>query len=376
MPEIIACPDCGRQLRVPDTLLGRKVKCPGCGVNFTAGVAASEPPPAPKSVAAAPRAARRPALRNEEDEPPRRRRRDEEDDEPPRRRRRAEEDDELPTRHDEDEFAEDDFADSPRPLRDAWKKVRLGLTWVIISIWVYLGSIGVSIIGGMASRSRTVSGVVSTTGSGFFGLVLIVGLIGLVFLGFKVTGHGFGMAVPPKRNNSARGLGIATFILAAAGAALTLVGNILTMVEGVEIMTSGYSPNALFANSATGRTGILAGLTLLAAHIVYLFYLRSICFAVRKDGLASTVTTFMIAVGSLILACILIFVVMMFMMGASMDMAMRGNTVSGANTVWGTALIGGALMCVAGLIGLGLFVWYIVILHQIRAAVDTFRRKL
>ncbi len=39
MPEIIACPDCGRKLRVPDDLLGHKVKCPSCGINFTASVA-------------------------------------------------------------------------------------------------------------------------------------------------------------------------------------------------------------------------------------------------------------------------------------------------------------------------------------------------
>jgi predicted Zn finger-like uncharacterized protein len=36
MPELVSCPSCSRQLRVPDSLLGRAVKCPSCGATFTA----------------------------------------------------------------------------------------------------------------------------------------------------------------------------------------------------------------------------------------------------------------------------------------------------------------------------------------------------
>jgi hypothetical protein len=38
MPIIVRCPEetCGRQLRVPDDLLGSSVKCPRCGKVFTA----------------------------------------------------------------------------------------------------------------------------------------------------------------------------------------------------------------------------------------------------------------------------------------------------------------------------------------------------
>jgi predicted Zn finger-like uncharacterized protein len=43
-----SCPSCSKQLRVPDELIGRQVKCPACGTMFTAG-AASAP-----AVAAAP----------------------------------------------------------------------------------------------------------------------------------------------------------------------------------------------------------------------------------------------------------------------------------------------------------------------------------
>lgn len=36
MPELIVCPECGRQLNVPDALMGQAVQCPACKVTFTA----------------------------------------------------------------------------------------------------------------------------------------------------------------------------------------------------------------------------------------------------------------------------------------------------------------------------------------------------
>ena len=43
MPEIVSCPDCDRKLRVPDNLLGKKVKCPSCGNMFTADTNGAAP---------------------------------------------------------------------------------------------------------------------------------------------------------------------------------------------------------------------------------------------------------------------------------------------------------------------------------------------
>src|SRR5262245_35393682 len=49
MPHVINCPQCKRQLRVPDELVGTEVKCPSCSVKFRAeaagGVAAPPAPP-------------------------------------------------------------------------------------------------------------------------------------------------------------------------------------------------------------------------------------------------------------------------------------------------------------------------------------------
>src|SRR5262245_55325254 len=43
MPIVVHCPSCSRRLRVPDELLGTRVKCPTCDALFNA----VGPPPAP-----------------------------------------------------------------------------------------------------------------------------------------------------------------------------------------------------------------------------------------------------------------------------------------------------------------------------------------
>lgn len=51
MPTLVNCPACNRKLRVPDEMLGQKVRCPGCGGTFEANGAG--PPPAATPVAEA-----------------------------------------------------------------------------------------------------------------------------------------------------------------------------------------------------------------------------------------------------------------------------------------------------------------------------------
>jgi hypothetical protein len=97
MPEVVNCPHCGKKLRVPDTLLGKRVKCVSCGEAFVAeadGVEEPEGGPPPGS-----KAGRRPPAEDEErvqDRPRRGRARAEEDEEEerPRRGRRRDEEDE------------------------------------------------------------------------------------------------------------------------------------------------------------------------------------------------------------------------------------------------------------------------------------------
>jgi predicted Zn finger-like uncharacterized protein len=91
MPEQIRCPSCDATLRVPETLLGKKVKCPKCQTAFTAAAdTPGEPDEGIVNEPATPASGRRPALPDDDggivNEPsPRasRRRSDDADDEPP-----------------------------------------------------------------------------------------------------------------------------------------------------------------------------------------------------------------------------------------------------------------------------------------------------
>jgi predicted Zn finger-like uncharacterized protein len=86
MANVIHCPRCDRQLRVPDELIGESVKCPNCDETFTAAAASNGP---------AAGLSDRPSSRPRDDEPapsrrPPRRRDDDYDDDDDRvsRRRR------------------------------------------------------------------------------------------------------------------------------------------------------------------------------------------------------------------------------------------------------------------------------------------------
>jgi hypothetical protein len=70
MSILVNCPSCERKLKVPDELLGKKVKCPGCATIFTA----EEIEETVASEEEAPRQPRRPAREEEslEEERPRR----------------------------------------------------------------------------------------------------------------------------------------------------------------------------------------------------------------------------------------------------------------------------------------------------------------
>jgi len=92
----VACPECARKLKVPPSLLGRKVKCPACAAVFVAEDPASEPvdeiiddlevvdetSPRPRAVQGSARPKRRPRREVDDDD-------DQEDDyDTPRPRRR------------------------------------------------------------------------------------------------------------------------------------------------------------------------------------------------------------------------------------------------------------------------------------------------
>jgi predicted Zn finger-like uncharacterized protein len=106
MPIQIQCPQCGRQLRVPDSLRGKRVQCPSCQHMFVSDgptptedagweVVDDDAPAAPGPAAPA-SGARKPSdlLSQMPSRPPTSRRDEDDEDERPARRRRDEDDDE------------------------------------------------------------------------------------------------------------------------------------------------------------------------------------------------------------------------------------------------------------------------------------------
>ncbi len=87
MANVISCPKCDRQLRVPDDLLGQAVKCPSCNETFTAELPAKAPPPPPSSTSSRPSSRPRDDDERPSRRPPRRDDDDDDDDRPSRRRR-------------------------------------------------------------------------------------------------------------------------------------------------------------------------------------------------------------------------------------------------------------------------------------------------
>ena len=165
MPQIISCPDCRRKLRVPDNLLGKKVKCPGCGVKFVGAAEEEldeleemEPPP----------------LRRSRDEgvtenPSKSRRRDNEIDE---------EEERLAAGRRGDEEAEDDEDAEPqarkpkkREIYKGWERVRLGIHLVIVSIWIsvcgFVGLFAATVLLGLATAGAPVANIRGVLNSGF-----------------------------------------------------------------------------------------------------------------------------------------------------------------------------------------------------------------
>ena len=88
MSQLIACPECSKQLQVPENLLGQKVQCPECKHAFTAVLPEIEIAPAPSRPVRATES-KTPAW----DKKKRTDDREEDDDRSERRRKRRDEDD-------------------------------------------------------------------------------------------------------------------------------------------------------------------------------------------------------------------------------------------------------------------------------------------
>jgi predicted Zn finger-like uncharacterized protein len=402
MPEIISCPECERKLRVPDHLLGKKVKCPGCGTMFTGQGRGAEDTPKSKSRAAAPpeerieekpRAGRRPVVpppeeEYEEDRPRRRRREEEEydEDDRPRARRRQEveeEDEDYPRSARADAYDDwDEPGATSRRARVGWRKVSSGLHLVTISGWIDVALNGFSVIfyvillvsvfalvasssgpqaapapafrpGGPPPPSSAPSGGLAALGifSCLFSALFLIG--GLATVVLKSIGYGFCMGVPTTRGGL-KTLAITTFSLFIGGLVMAL-------------------PSCLL-----GFLVLAAMLLIFASLVVFVFFLRGVALEARDRPLAGRLLTLLIAWGVYI-ALYFVSMGLLYAYGYSLIAGSlpglgggagppnAGAVASGAVTMIYVSLV---LMAVMLLAGLGLYVWYVLLVRQTRGVVE------
>jgi hypothetical protein len=417
MPEIITCPDCEKKLRVPDHLLGKKVKCPGCGVMFVGKADSAppedEPPPPARKRATPPpedrvedkprSGARRSVVPppEDEDDRPRSRRRDydeDEDDRPRARRRRDEDEDEdyprsrRPDAYDDEDEDDDRGRARPRDVRDGWQKVRSGLNLAMISGWIEVAGIVtltvVMIIGMIvvfAAASSAASNVPPQGGirpgtntpsdgaasAGIFAILMmcltygIFGLCMLAALILKLVGYGICMGAPSTRNSAVKVLGITAFSLSAGGVALWLISFLIAIASGSNTVMGGIS-------SVMGFAGF----------IVFIFFMRSAALVARDKALASRLVAHLIA-WAVYLFGVVVTIILVVVAGFAAVASIASSFSGGGGSAQGAATsLGGFLifaLILAGLMFLayiGMLSWYAMLCKQTRDTVARYVRKM
>jgi hypothetical protein len=304
------------------------------------------------------------------------------------------EDEDYPSREDdyeEEEEDEDDYEEArPREVRRAWRKVRNGLNFILACLWCIVGAIAISFLGliiltasgasGMstARTSGEALGAAASVGIGAVLLGVLVGLINLAGNGLLITGHVFCLAVPPRRGSAIKTLAIASLALASSNIALNYLGGLVNIIAGPGFRVVVAAP----LGAATGG-GLAVAITLLASvlgityYFIFLSFLRSVAFAVRNRWLAGVLKSYMITLGALLGAGILLSLVVFLIVGATAVSMMAGGGMSrgGMTALGGSFVLVLALGCVLGLAILALFVWFIVIVFQVRGAVDDYLER-
>ncbi|MGL4551827.1 MAG: hypothetical protein ACRC33_11630 [Gemmataceae bacterium] len=363
MPEITSCPDCDKKLKVPDTLIGKRVKCPGCKGLFTArapgsaGLATGRtaPPPPPRR-------------RDEEDEDDRPRgRRDDYDDRRDRRdedearvrgrRRDADEDDEddrRPRRSEQDRYD----VERPRDVASLWRGVKGGINlwvngqWLLMAVLgAYLAAALLVMLVALISRDLWVTMVL---GGILYGLVLLAALAAFVM---QMIGMGQCMQAPNDEDHPTRTLAVAAFCCNIAPIVLSLLA---------------FPVMFLIPVLGALSTFVLAPLNvalIVAGWILWVMFLRSCAYQARSRDLAERLmrwlVTWLVFTGSMIVLYVIVLIVMI---GA-------GAAGGGRAAVGVLGIFFGLLMLGAGIFWLVLHVWLLNLAAEVRDVVGRGRKR-
>jgi hypothetical protein len=349
MPTLIACPRCQRKLRVPDDLVGKRVKCPGCEQPFTADAGTAE------TLALAPqqpteeRVSELPLAHSERDDEPAA---------------------ELPTRQP---------ARSVPPAN--WRLVRRGFTLLLASVLTYLGSF-LLYMGGTVCVALAIYAVPRAAKGGgpaamapaqnmMSAFLVIMGLCVFAWISsfvLWIIGHLMGLAAPHAHGARALAgvtvamvLGSLVFVLALM-VMFVLVGGVSSILANFDLI-DGEPVHASPEYDILGEIAsfLVCGF-MLVAFFTFGFYVRAVGLCLGASGVARSAKGWLITLG---VATVLGLLAggMFYVFEGALDNP-RGPGGVGVITL-------GGLTCLFGIVALVLGIWYIILLAQARTAISS-----
>jgi hypothetical protein len=150
------------------------------------------------------------------------------------------------------------------------------------------------------------------------------------------------------------------------------VGDFLGLALGVTSSTFANPFQAAGVGIAVAGLGAIGGLCYLAGGFTFILFLRAVALAIKRRDLAGSLKIFLIIVCSLGALAVLVGGVAIAVVGVAASSSGAVSPSPGGPPP--SAFVGGALaflalVCIGGVVGLGMSIWYIILLVQVRGAV-------
>jgi hypothetical protein len=321
---------------VPDDLLGKSVKCPGCHEPFTAdgGGAVTLALP-PRETAEDERVTPEPGLGGDEKPEPK------------------------------------------RPIPSAnWRRVRRGFTFLLASALAYVGAI-LLYVGSGACMSAVLFAAprMERTETMMMGVYVLVAMCLLGLLTGCVLGIiGLSLSLAAPWTHGAKTLARATLALVLVGLLLTLTSFVVNAATGGFMYVDDTPVQPDWLRSIGHLVGLVVlGLTFIAL-FTFGFYVRAIAFSVGARSLARSAKGWIILLGIVaILAVLATGAIVLFqdqLAGGGGSTAVAGSGGSTTVATW-SGPAGLLLGCGFGIVALVLAIWYVILLAQARTAISS-----
>jgi hypothetical protein len=114
-----------------------------------------------------------------------------------------------------------------------------------------------------------------------------------------------------------------------------------------------------------------------SSHIAFLLLLKGVCRSLGRESLAAHANAFFLTYVSMTALYFLIYGAMIALFGlAALGVGTgAGPNLGAAGSAAGLGVILGLFVCLLPIVVLGLFIWFLILLFQVRAEVDAYVRR-